>query len=49
MGQIAILSTEYNFDMKKIMSYSLSLIPWSLSIVDGTPAKTNKAKLHLIY
>ena len=45
LGQIAVLSIEHNLDIEKIMSHPLSPIPWALSTVDGTPAKTNKAKL----
>ena len=36
-------------DVRKLFSYSLGPIPWSLANTDGTPAKACKAKLlHLI-
>ncbi|GFO07696.1 hypothetical protein PoB_003420100 [Plakobranchus ocellatus] len=44
-GQLLVLSQEYQIDMKKVLKYPLSPVPWSLSSPGGLPLKTNKATL----
>lgn len=45
LGQVALLATQYNLDMEKVMKYPLGPVPWSLATADGAPVRTDKAKL----
>ncbi|GFO07875.1 hypothetical protein PoB_003438000 [Plakobranchus ocellatus] len=44
-GQLLVLSQEYQINIKKVLKYPLSPVPWSLSSPRGLPLKTNKATL----
>lgn len=44
-GQLLVLSQEHDINMEKVLTYPLSLTPWSLASPDGLPLKTNKATL----
>ena len=44
-GQLLMLSTENNLDIRKVMEYPLGPVPWALATSDGFPIKTNKAVL----
>ena len=45
LGQLLVLSLEHEVDMKKVLCYPLSPVPWSLSTANGLPLKTNKSTL----
>ena len=44
-GQMVLISTKRNLDMRKVLQHPLGPLPWSLSNSDGTMKKTNKAAL----
>ncbi len=43
--QLILLAMKHELCMKKVMSYPLVPVPWSLATADGAPVKTDKAKL----
>ena len=44
-GRLLFLSTVQSIDLEKVFQYPLTLVPLSLCHIDGTPNKTDKAKL----
>lgn len=44
-GQLIMLAVEHQIDLRKLMSYPLGPIPWTLATSDGSMVKTNKAVL----
>ena len=44
-GQLILLSIAHHISLEKVLEYPLGPVPWSLAMADGTPTKTNKAKL----
>ena len=48
-GQLVLLAVESDIDLQRVLSFPLGPMPWPLSTADGTPVKTDKAKLlHLL-
>ena len=41
-GQLLMLSTDHELDLKKVLAYPLSPIPWVLATPDGLPTKQTK-------
>lgn len=44
-GQLVLLSEEHNISIDKTLSYPLGPVSWTLATADGSPMKTDKAKL----
>eukprot|EP00745_Piridium_sociabile_P026705 TRINITY_DN42673_c0_g1_i18.p1 TRINITY_DN42673_c0_g1~~TRINITY_DN42673_c0_g1_i18.p1 ORF type:complete len:760 (+),score=189.88 TRINITY_DN42673_c0_g1_i18:236-2515(+) len=48
-SQLVLLAVNHNISMERALQFPLGPVPWSLAMSDGTPAKTDKAKLlHLL-
>lgn len=44
-GQLVLLALEHDISMERVLSFPLGPVPWALATADGTPVKTDKAKL----
>ena len=44
-GNMFLVATSRNLDMREVLKHSLRPLPWAFSNCDGTPGKTNKSTL----
>ena len=44
-GQIVILASNHQLNMKKVLGYPLGTVPWALATSDGAHTTTEKAAL----
>ena len=44
-GQLLMLAIEHNISLERVLNFPLGPVPWALATSDGTPVKTDKAKL----
>ena len=44
-AQLVMLALKNDIDLKMTMSYQLGPVPWTLATADGSPVKSDKAKL----
>ena len=44
-GQLVLLSEDNNISIERALTYPLGPVPWALATADGSPMKTDKAKL----